>query len=177
MRSPRIRPTPKRCHTSSISTWWRATPGARCASRAPRSALACLFAAALAVALPHGHAEQFIEIGDFSAHYMILDTLSLEPEIAERYGIVRARTSSILTLSILDEHGDSVSARVSGAAINLLGNKRSLDFQAIQEGEAHYSIASIQHTEEEMRFELSIETPDGVAHQVRLRQRLYSGIE
>ncbi len=139
--------------------------------------LSHVLALILGFAAPQASAEQFIQIGDFSAHYMILDTLSLEPEIAERYGIVRSRTSSILTLSILDTEGASVPVRVEGTAINLLGNKRNLSFQAIQEGEAHYAIASIQHTEEEMRFELSIETPDGREHRVRLKQRLYSGLK
>ena len=139
--------------------------------------LSYVLALILAVAAPQAWAEQFIEIGDYKAHYMILDTLSLEPEIADSYGIVRARNQSILTLSILDTDGASVPARVEGTAINLLGNKRSLEFQAIQEGEAHYSIASIQHTEEEMRFELSIKTPDGTEHQVKLEQRIYLGQE
>ena len=139
--------------------------------------LSCVLALIIGVVAPQAWAEQFIEIGDFSAHYMILDTLSLEPEIAESYGIVRASNRSILTLSILDTDGVSVPARVEGTAINLLGNKRSLSFQAIQEGEAHYAIASIQHTEEEMRFELTIETPDGRNHQVKFEQRIYLGQE
>ena len=139
--------------------------------------LSHVLALILGFAAPQAWAEQFIEIGDYEAHYMILDTLNLEPEIADSYGIVRARNQSILTLSILDTDGASVPARVEGTAINLLGNKRSLSFQAIQEGEAHYSIASIQHTEEEMRFELSIKTPDGTEHQVKLKQRIYLGQE
>lgn len=139
--------------------------------------LSYVIALICSVAAPQASAEQFIEIGDYQAHYMILDTLSLEPEIAETYGIVRAHTSSILTLSILDTEGSSVPAHVEGTAINLLGNKRSLDFQAIQEGEAHYAIASIQHTEEEMRFELSIQTPDGAEHQAKFEQKLYLGLE
>ena len=139
--------------------------------------LSYVLALILGVAAPQAWAEQYIEIGDYEAHYMILDTLSLEPEIADNYGIVRARNQSILTLSILDSDGASLPARIEGTAINLLGNKRSLNFRAIQEGEAHYAIASIQHTEEEMRFELSIETPDGTEHQVKLEQRIYLGQE
>ena len=139
--------------------------------------LSSVIALMLGFAAPQVLAEQFIAIGDYKAHYMILDTLSLEPEVAETYGIVRARRSSILTLSILNTDGASVPARVEGTAINLLGNKRDLDFQTIEEGEAHYSIASMQHTEEEMRFELNVETPDGRDHQVNFAQKLYFGQE
>ncbi len=138
--------------------------------------LACCLAFVLVLPAPPAFAEQFIQIGDYQAHYMILDSLSLEPEIAKRYGITRASTSSILTLSILDADGASVPARVEGTAINLLGNARGLRFQAIQEGEAHYMIASIRHTEEQMRFELTIGTPDGATQAVKFEQKLYPGM-
>lgn len=128
------------------------------------------------VFVPHAFAEQFIEIGDYQAHYMILDSLSLEPEIAKGYGITRATNQSILTLSILDADGASVPVRVQGTAINLLGNKRRLSFQAIEEGEAHYTIASIRHTEEQMRFELTIRTPDGAKQELKFEQKLYPGL-
>ena len=53
--------------------------------------LVCLTTLLIGLAVPCAWSEQFFEIGDLEAHYMILDTLSLEPEIAERHGIVRAR--------------------------------------------------------------------------------------
>lgn len=139
--------------------------------------VACWLALGVGFVSAHISAEQFIAIGDYQAHYMILDTLSLEPEIAERYGIARARNQSILTVSLLDSQGASIQAQIEGTATNLLGNKRSLSFQAIQEGEAHYVVASMQHTEERMRFELTIQTPDGQDHQVQFEQRLYLGLE
>lgn len=130
---------------------------------------------ALGLALSSAWAEQFIKIGDFEAHYMVLDTLGLEPEVAENYGITRARDQSILTLSVLDESGGAVDAKVSGVAINLLGNRRNLAFQAIKEGDARYAIASIKHTEENMRFEISIAIADGATHQINFEQKLYLG--
>ena len=130
---------------------------------------------ALGLALCPAWAEQFIKIGDFEAHYMILDTLSLEPDVAENYGIARARDQSILTLSVLDASGGAVDAKASGVAINLLGNRRKLDFQAIKEGDARYAIASIRHTEEKMRFEITIAIADGPTHEFKFEQKLYLG--
>ena len=73
----------------------------------------------------HTSAEQFLQIEDYRAHYMILDTLSLEPEIAASYGIVRARNQSILTLSILNVEGAAVPTHVKGSTTNLLGRMPS----------------------------------------------------
>ena len=127
-----------------------------------------------------GHAawcEQFIEVGDYQAHYMILDTLSLETEVAETYGISRARDQSILTISVLDAGGVPVEAEISGEATNLLGVARTLSFKTFSEGAAHYAIAALKHTEEQMRFSLRVQTPEGHSHQVRFEHKLFLGIE
>jgi len=121
--------------------------------------------------------EQFIKIGGYQAHYMILDTLSLEPEVAAAYGITRARDQSILTVSVLDADGKPVDARVTGSATNLLGVAQTLFFEAITEGESHYAIAPLKHSEEQMRFSLLVQPPGGQAHQVKFEQKLYLGIE
>ena len=133
--------------------------------------------ALLSLAATSVRSEQFIAIGEMSAHYMILDTLSLSREVAEAYGIARARDRSILTVSVLDADGAPVEVRIAGSATNLLGVARSLSFQAIAEGNAHYAIASLKHTEEQMRFSLEVQTPDGQVHQMKFEQRLYLGIE
>ncbi len=122
-------------------------------------------------------AEQYIQIGDYQAHYMILDTLSLEPHIADTYSVSRARNQSLLTISVLNSEAASVPVEISGQAINLLGIQRPLDFRLITADRAHYSIASITHTEEVMRFELRIKTPDGREQPVEFRQKLYLGLE
>ncbi len=121
--------------------------------------------------------EQFIEIGDYQAHYMILDTLSLDPHVAAAYGITRARDESILTVSVLDADGASVAAHITGTATNLLGVAQALSFKAIVEGEAHYAIAALKHGEEQMRFSLQVRMPGGQVHQVKFEQKLYPGAE
>ena len=121
--------------------------------------------------------EQFMELGDYQAHYMILDTLSLESPVAEAYGLTRSRDQSILTVSVLDADGVPVEAMISGNATNLLGVSRTLSFEAIAEGDAHYSIAAFKHTEEQMRFSLRAQTPDGQVHQIRFEQKLYLGVD
>ncbi len=136
-----------------------------------------LFLAVLGLFANHAWCEQFIEIGDYQAHYMIMDTLSLEPEVARVYGIDRARNQSILTVSVLDVGGASVTAHITGSATNLLGVAQALIFKAVTEGEAHYAIANLKHSEEQMRFSLQMRTPDGQVHQMRFEQKLYPGIE
>ncbi|MCY4199167.1 MAG: DUF4426 domain-containing protein [Gammaproteobacteria bacterium] len=121
--------------------------------------------------------EQFIEVGGYQAHYMILDTLSLDRQVAQAYGIVRAYDESILTISILDADGASVVAKITGSATNLLGMVQTLSFNAIREGEAHYAIAAVKHTEEQMRFALHVQMPNGRSHEVKFEQKLYPGIK
>lgn len=138
---------------------------------------AYLMALLIGLVSPCASAEQFFEIGDLEAHYMILDTLSLEAEVAENYGIERARNVSLITLSVLDETGAPVQAEVAGRAINLLGNRRELDFRTVEEGDANYAVATLQHSEETMRFEITVRTPDGRTHAIKFQQKLYLGIE
>ena len=131
----------------------------------------------LAAAAGPVRSEQFIDMGGYQAHYMILDTLSLEPRVAARYGLARSRNSSILTLSILDAEGTPVAAEITGEAINLLGQTRALAFETVSEGGAHYALAAFEHAEEQMRFALAVQTPDGRMHELKFEQKLYPGIE
>jgi hypothetical protein len=123
----------------------------------------------------HGaSAAQFVVIGDLEVHYVVVNTLFLEPDVAARHGIVRARDRAILNVSVIGPDGHPRDARVEGSARNLLDQTLPLEFARITEGEAIYFIASIRHTDQDvLRFRLAIDDRAGTAGEVEFQERLW----
>jgi hypothetical protein len=119
-------------------------------------------------------AEQKQRIGAYDAHYSIVPTLFLKPEVAARHGIRRGRDRALLNVSVLDRTETPVRAAVSGTVRNLLGQQLNLEFREVLDGTAVYYLAVVQHTNREMlRFVIDITTPDAAVHQLDLTQTLY----
>lgn len=127
----------------------------------------------VAVSLP-ASAEQKETIGAYDAHYSVVPTLFLKPEIAARHGIRRARDRALLNVSILDRTDTAVKAVVSGTARNLLGQEVTLEFREVLDGPAVYYLAVVRHSNREvLRFIIDITTPDATVHRLDLTQTLY----
>jgi hypothetical protein len=134
---------------------------------------ALLLLLAAAVIVP-ASAEQKRSIGAYDAHYSVVPTLFLKPEIAARHGISRGRDRALLNVSVLDRTDTQVKATVSGTVRNLLGQQLKLEFREVLDGTAVYYLAVVQHTDREvLRFDIDITTPDAVVHQLDLTQTLY----
>lgn len=119
-------------------------------------------------------AEQSIRLDRLDVHYTVLASTFLQPDIAARYGIVRARDRGLLTLSVLAEDGTSRRAAVSGELTNLLGQRSPLDFQEVIDGPAIYYLASFRYTDGEMlRFAVTVQTPDAGGGTLNIEQPLY----
>ena len=78
--------------------------------------------AALLFATPVA-AEQFKDFGDVEVHYVVVNTLFLQPDVAARYGVVRSGDRAIVNLSVLDQDGVALLGEVSGETINLLSQR------------------------------------------------------
>ena len=154
--------------------WRNARAGPPCPSterKGGRFSLA--FALALLAASPV-HAEQKAVFGDREAHYVVFPSIFLSAEIAQRYGLPRAKDISILNLSVLDAAGQGTPAQLAGRTTNLLGQISPLTFREIREGQAIYYLAEIRHANREvLRFALEIKPPEGEAHQLRFQQELF----
>jgi hypothetical protein len=130
--------------------------------------LVCWFAAATAAA------ERMQPIGDYRAHYSLVPTLFLKPEIAASYGIRRSRDRALLNVSILDADGAPVRASVSGTVRNLLEQQHALSLREVVEGSAVYYLAEVRHSDREvLRFAFDIVTPDGQRHRLTFQQQMY----
>jgi hypothetical protein len=142
-------------------------------------ALRTLLPILLGVALTFGiaitaSAEQKQRIGAYDAHYSLVPTLFLKPEIAKRHGISRGRDRALLNVSILDGSNTPVQAAVAGHVKNLLGQETKLAFREVLDGTAVYYLAVVQHTDREiLRFFIDIVTPDSATHRLDLTQKMY----
>ncbi len=125
-------------------------------------------------------AEQLQRFGDIEAHYVVISTTSLKPEIAQQYDIVRARDRALVNVALRNTDGEAISARIAGNATNLLGQVSELVFREVREDEAIYYLATLRHTDEEsFRFEIEIRLAGGAPHlgggphRLRFSQKLY----
>lgn len=122
-----------------------------------RSVVASLILTLLLIALP-SQAEQKKVLGDWDVHYMVVNTTFLTPEIAKNNGIVRSKYNALVNISVLESKGKKAQiAAVSGAATNLLGNKKELKFKRVQEDKAIYYLAVVPFRDREtLRFSIDI---------------------
>lgn len=119
-------------------------------------------------------AEQLQKIGAFEAHYSLVPTLFLKPEVAARYAISRGQDRALLNVSLIDPRSGPVQGSVQGGVTDLLGHARDLEFAEVVEGDAVYYLVTLRYDDREvLRFELNIVAPDGTRHLVKFQQKMY----
>ena len=119
-------------------------------------------------------AEQFKAFDDIEVHYVVVNTLFLQSEVAARYGVIRSKDRAIVNLSVLDRTGVALLATVSGESINLLSQRTPLEFAVTREGDAIYYIAPIRYTDQDvLRFALSVSMPDRAPMNFEFQQQMY----
>lgn len=120
------------------------------------------------------HAEQKQVFGDYEVHYIVLPTVSLNAEVAAKYGLPRGRNRSLVNISVLNLLGQPISAQVSGRSTNLLGQSQVLDFSEVKEGEAIYYLALLRHASEEFhRVAIDVVLPNGTTAELRFQQQMF----
>jgi hypothetical protein len=112
------------------------------------------------------------KFGDFEVLYTVVNSTFVEPAVASRYQIVRAKDRAFVNLVVLanpdtdEEHG--VNAKIEGRTWDLLQNQ-FLEFREIREGDAIYYIADFQFSSEELRFFDLTLLPEGASRSYRLK--------
>lgn len=131
-----------------------------------------LFLIAL-LALP-ASAKQFKAFDDIEVHYVVVNTLFLDPDVAKHYGVVRAKDRAIVNLSVLGADGKALYAEVAGVTVNLLSQQATLTFATIREGESIYYIAPIRYTDQDvLRFRITVKLPGRDPMNVEFQQLMY----
>ncbi|WP_049722799.1 DUF4426 domain-containing protein [Gilvimarinus polysaccharolyticus] len=116
--------------------------------------------------------------GDYTVHFSTFNSAFITPEVAEIYGITRARNQTLINLSVTKTSGDKTSlglpAKLSGTASNLLQQQSVLDFAEINEGDATYYLAPLKHSNEEVyNFKIQVTVADTAPMTVSFSRKLY----
>ncbi len=105
-------------------------------------------------------AEQSQDFGDYTVHYIAVNSNFISPVIAERYGIVRSARNAFLNISVIKNtstNATPVSAEITGEMANLLGQNSAISFIEIKEGKAIYYIGQFEFSNaENVRFNLEV---------------------
>ncbi len=122
-------------------------------------------------------ADQFKEFDGVEVHYIVVNTLFLQPEVAAKYGVVRASDRAIVNLSVLGEDGGAIPGEVTGSTINLLSQTAPLQFAVINEGDSIYYIAPLRYTDQDvLRFRVTVRVHDRAPMDLEFQQQMYVGI-
>ena len=126
--------------------------------------------------LQPANAGGMIERNNLEFHYSAFGSTFLTPTVAKTYDIKRSRYNGVVNISVLLPKQDfkAVSGTMTGTAMNMLGNKKALEFREIREGEAIYYIAEFGFSNEEtFTFKVNF-VRDGKSHDISFRQIFYA---
>jgi hypothetical protein len=120
-------------------------------------------------------------LGDFTVHYLAVNSTFLEPQIAAQYGIERGSRLGFINVAVLRNETDSsigtpVAATLTGSKFNLMQQSSPLQFKEVREGEAIYYIAQFDFSDAEtLRFEIAVQPEDkGEPQKITWNTQLYA---
>ncbi|KAF7788877.1 hypothetical protein PRUB_a1973 [Pseudoalteromonas rubra] len=135
--------------------------------------------AVLLVARPaHANNEQggqYKQLGDWQVHYIAFPSTFIQPNIASAYGLTRSNSKAIINISVLADDANNTAQRatLTGQARNLIGNKTTLTFKEVVEGDAVYYLAQMDVDHEDTyRFEVTIRQGN-TRHVLKFQQKFY----
>ena len=108
-------------------------------------------------------------------HYIAFPSTFIQPKIAKAYNLERSGYKGVVNISILKNDADKTAqtAKLTGTAKNLLGNKQTLTFKEVKEGESIYYLAQVDYTNEEiLRFEIEIQQSNQF-QKLQFQQKFY----
>ena len=118
--------------------------------------------------------------GNYTVHYIAVNSTFIEPDTAAQYNIVRSARRAFLNIAIIRNNADGtttpVTAKVSGGKINLMQQQGVIDFNEIREGTAIYYIGQFDFSNAELvRFKVAVQPEQqGPTHTIEWETRLYS---
>ena len=125
-------------------------------------------------------AEQAQDFGQYSVHYITVNSNFIDADIAEQYGIVRGKRRAFVNISILKNTSDGrttpVTANLSGTKKNLLQQIENIDFVQVQEGEAIYYLGQFDFSNaEKLSFDIDVQPEaSGATYSLKWNNTLYN---
>lgn len=118
-------------------------------------------------------AEQSVELAGYEVHYSVVRSTFLQPEVAARHDIVRAKNRAVITISALHDDSMPPPDRITGTVTNLLSQQNPLKFKLVEEGSARYYLATFLFTSEEpLTFKVQLHLADE-SHEFSFKQPVY----
>jgi hypothetical protein len=107
-------------------------------------------------------AENSTSIPGYTIHHNAISTASLDPAIANKYGIQRSKYRGMLNVSVIKNvpgtTGKSSMAVVLAKATNIRGQMISIPMRMVKEGDAIYYIGEFRIADQEtLNFELQVQ--------------------
>jgi hypothetical protein len=134
----------------------------------------------LALAFAHNARAQSQRFGDYTVHYIAVNSTFIRPEIAQQYGIERNRRGAFLNIAVLKHAADGsttpVTAAITGGRSNLMQQSSKIDFKEVREGEAIYYLGQFVFSNAEL-LRLSVEVQpehSGDTHRIEWTTTLYA---
>lgn len=118
--------------------------------------------------------------GEYTVHYIAVNSTFIEAETARQYGIVRGKRNAFLNISVLHNNADGsttpVSALLQGERGNLMQQTSKVDFREVREGAAIYYIGQFDFSNAEvLRFKVSVQPEaKGPSHEIEWTTQLYA---
>ncbi len=126
-----------------------------------------LFSAVLVLGLlavpTNSPAQQSLDLGEYIVHYNALNTSLLSPQMTQAYGIQRSPNKAMLIITPLKKEENSVTgtpvhADVTASAVNLSGQRRSIEMREISDlsGAVYYIGVMTVYNLERFKFTVNV---------------------
>ncbi len=135
-----------------------------------------IFALTMCFLMTKAHAELKVVFEDIDIHYIVLSTMSLDPEVAAKYGIPRAPLKGFVNISAVSNKPPytALATEASVEVKNLLGQIETIALKEIQELPARYSVGTFSFSPEEtMRFRFHVRFADGREQSFEHQQQMF----
>lgn len=116
------------------------------------------------------------KFGNLEVHYNVITTDTLQPSVAQAYGIERSQHRALITVAVTRVNPlgvpKPVAAAVSAHTVNLIEQHRAIDMRKINEGDAIYYLGDFALTSPDvLRFTLNVDEPDtGQKHKIEFER-------
>ena len=120
---------------------------------------------------PFAEAENSTPANGFTIHHNALPVVTLSPEIAKNYGIIRSKYRGLLNVSVIKDiagtTGQAVTARIEATSRNLIGKIQKIDMREVREGDAIYYLGEFPIVDQEtLTFTLEV-IPQGLSKPIK----------
>ena len=97
---------------------------------------------------PLSLAESSKNFGDYTVHYIAVNSTFIDAKITEQYKIKRSKRGAFINIAVLRNNANGsttpVTAKLSGGMRNLMQQSGKIVFQEIREGESIYYIGQFE---------------------------------